>query len=133
MASETQQPRDRLTQAFEYLAVPQQGPFGMQMTPVAYPYFFHPMAVDWRTAADQLARRDGKLDKDLAEAYRKQFAPGIPTDDFLFKVFKQIGRGPGFYWPTWVGLRERAAGAPDLPEGVTGRVLLWSSPAALVL
>jgi hypothetical protein len=102
------------------------------MTPIGYPYFFHAMAADWSRTADQLARRDGKVDKELAEQYRKQFGPGMPTDDFLFKVFKQIGRGPGFYWPTWVGLRERAAGVADLPEGVTGRVLLWSSPATLV-
>ncbi|MBL8729914.1 MAG: GldG family protein [Planctomycetes bacterium] len=130
MASEAQQPRDRLTMPFEYLAVPQMTPFGQQLTPVGYPYFFHAMALDWSSAADQLSRRDGKVDKELAESYRKQFGPGIPTDDFLFKVFKQIGRGPGFYWPTWVGLRERA-GVADLPEGVTGRVLMRSSPAVL--
>jgi ABC-type uncharacterized transport system involved in gliding motility auxiliary subunit len=132
MASEAQQPRDRLTQPFEYLAVPQMSVMGQMMTPIGYPYFFHAMAADWSRTADQLARRDGKVDKELAEQYRKQFGPGMPTDDFLFKVFKQIGRGPGFYWPTWVGLRERAAGVADLPEGVTGRVLLWSSPATLV-
>lgn len=132
MASDAQQPRDRLTQPYEYLAVTQVGPFGPQMVPAGYPYFFHAMNFDWSQAADQLSRRDGKVDQELAAQYRKQFVPGMPTDDFLFKVFKQLGRGPGFYWPTWVGLRERSPGAPDLPEGVTGRVLLWSSPAVLV-
>jgi len=131
MATETQQPANRMQQPFEYLAVPQMTQFGQQMTPVPYSYFFHPMAVDWSTVAEQLSKRDGKVDKDLADTYRKQFGTGMPTDDFLFKAFKQLGRGPGFYWPTWVGLRERAAGVPDLPEGVTGRVLLWSSPAVL--
>ncbi len=133
MAQQAHTPRDRLTQPFEYLALPQLTPFGQQLTPVLYPYFFHPVAADWRNSAEQLSRGpDGKSDPAVAEAYRKQFGPGIPTDEFLFKVFQQIGRGPGFYWPTWVGLREQAAGVPDLPEGVTGRVLLWSSPAVLV-
>jgi hypothetical protein len=56
----------------------------------------------------------------------------MPSDEFVFRAWKQSGRGPGFYWPTWVGLRSKAGGALDLPEGVDGRVLLWSSPAALV-
>ncbi|MBL9080018.1 MAG: GldG family protein [Planctomycetes bacterium] len=131
MAAQAHTARDRLTQAFEYLALPQQTQFGLQMAAVPYPYFFHAMAVDWSQSADQLATRDGKLDKDLAAAYRKQFGPGIASDDFLWKAFQQVGRGPGFYWPTWVGLREKAPGAVDLPAGVTGRVMLRSSPAVL--
>ena len=56
----------------------------------------------------------------------------MPTDDFLFQAFRKLQRGPGFYWPTWVGLARRAGGALDLPSGVDGRVLMWSSPLALV-
>ena len=132
MAGQAHTARDRLTQPFEYLALQQVTPFGPRMTPIPYPYFFHAVAGDWADSADQLATRDGKVDQELAATYRKQFGPGIASDDFLWKTFRQIGRGPGFYWPTWVGLREKAAGVPDLPEGVTGRVLLRSSPAVLV-
>ncbi|HEX6810922.1 MAG TPA: GldG family protein [Planctomycetota bacterium] len=120
-------------QAYEYFAVPQMTQFGQAMVPVPYPYFFHARDVDWKMAADHYSRDSrGQADKELAETYRKLFVPGMPTNDFLFKAFKQIGRGPGFYWPTWVGLRQRAGGVLDMPEGVEGRVLLWSSPAVLV-
>jgi ABC-type uncharacterized transport system involved in gliding motility auxiliary subunit len=133
MAGEAHTPRDRLTQAYEYFAVPQMGSFGQQLVPVAYPYFFHAKDFDWKKAADEISKDEsGKPDKELADSYRKLFVAGMPSDDFLFKSFKQIGRGPGFYWPTWVGLRQRAGGVLDLPEGVEGHVLLWSSPAVLV-
>jgi len=123
-------PRDPLTMPFEYLAVP--GGMGGRMVWVPYPYFLHAMPVDWSQFADQLARDGtGKVDADVAGQYRKTFRSGFLTDDFLFKTWKQIGRSPGFYWPTWVGLREKVAGTPDLPEGVTGRVLLQTSPYAL--
>jgi len=127
-------PRNPLQQAQEYLAIPQMGPFGQSFGHVPYPYFFHPVAADWGSAsiADQLATgEDKKVNTELAEQYQKLFHPGMPSDEFLFKAFKQSGRGPGFYWPTWVGLRQKAGGVADLPEGVTGKVLLWSSPLAL--
>jgi ABC-type uncharacterized transport system involved in gliding motility auxiliary subunit len=125
-------PSNPLQEAYEYFAVLQQGGFGQTMASVPYPYFFHAVAQDWSAVADELAKVDGKVDQDLAARYRKEFGPGLPSDDFLFRAFKQLGRGPGFYWPTWVGLREKAAGALDLPAGVTGRVLLWTSPYGLV-
>ena len=102
--------------------------------PVAYPYFLHAVNYDWRLSADQLAvDATGKIDDRLAAQYRKTLLPGMPSDDFLFQGFKKSwNRGPGFYWPTWVGLRERAGGVPDMPDGVAGRVLLWTSPLALV-
>ena len=113
----------------EYLAVPA----GQQAVAVAYPYFFHPVAGDWSKLADQLASNGkGEVDRAAADSYRQRFGSGLPSDEFLFKVFKQYGRGPGLYWPTWIGLREKAGGAPDLPPGVEGRVLMRSSPLALV-
>ncbi len=116
----------------EYFAIVQQGPFGPQAAPVAYPYFFHAMAQDWSKQADEYAKdQKGQIDKDLAEQYRAMFTSGLPSDEFLFKAFKQVGRGPGLYWPTWVGLRQRAGGVADLPAGVEGRVLMWSSPSVL--
>jgi len=123
-----------LSRPNEYLAVPMRGPTGMTLGPVQYPYFFHPMNIDWRDYADQLAKDvTGKVDERLAEQYRKTLQPGMPFDDFLFAGFKKNGnRGPGFYWPTWTGLRERAGGIVDLPDGIEGRVMLWSSPLALL-
>jgi ABC-type uncharacterized transport system involved in gliding motility auxiliary subunit len=119
----------------EYFSVALRGAAGRaQMAPVQYPYFFNAVNVDWAESADQLAvDATNKIDERLAAQYRKTLVPGMPADDFLFRSFKKIGnRGPGFYWPTWVGLRERAGGVPDLPEGVDGRVLMWSSPIALI-
>jgi len=131
---ETYKPRN-MGQPQEYLAIPQLNVFGGQGYGwVPYPYFFHAFAADWGSAsiADQLAKGDdGKVNAELAEQYRKLFQPGMPSDEFLFKAFKQSGRGPGFYWPTWVGLRQKAGGVADLPEGITGKVLLWSSPLTL--
>ncbi|MGC6489441.1 MAG: GldG family protein [Planctomycetota bacterium] len=118
----------------EYFSVPVRGRTGLQsFAPVNYPYFFHARNLDWATAADQLAKDPtGAVDERKAEQYRRTLQPGMPADDFLFQAFRKLQRGPGFYWPTWVGLARRAGGALDLPEGVDGRVLLWSSPLALV-
>ena len=120
---------------WEYFAVAMRGPAGgARFSHVAYPYFLHATNIDWALSADLLAvDANGKIDDRLAAQYRKTLVPGMPSDDFLFRGFKKRwNRGPGFYWPTWVGLRERAGGVPDLPEGVEGRVLLWTSPLALV-
>ncbi|MEC7724467.1 MAG: Gldg family protein, partial [Planctomycetota bacterium] len=118
----------------EYLAVPVRGRTGMQtFAPVNYPYFFHARNLDWATFADQLAvDAAGTVDERKAEQYRKTMLPGMPADDFLFQAFRKLQRGPGFYWPTWVGLARRAGGALDLPDGIEGRVLLRSSPLALI-
>lgn len=134
MAQPAQAALDPLRQPSENYAVVQQNAMGYrQAVPVAYPYFFHAVHTRWADVADQLARDpEGQVDEALAKRYRETFVPGMPADDFLFQVFHKLNRGPGFYWPTWVGLRQRAGGAVDLPEGVAGRVLLWSSPAVLV-
>lgn len=121
--------------AQEYFAVAMRGGAGRaHFTPVAYPYFLHAVNYDWSLSADQLAvDANQKIDERLAAQYRKTLVPGMPSDDFLFRGFKKSwNRGPGFYWPTWVGLRQRAGGVLDLPEGIDGRVLLWTSPLALV-
>ncbi|MBL8738405.1 MAG: GldG family protein [Planctomycetes bacterium] len=122
------------SEQFEYLASPGINQLGQQVLRQApYPYFFHALAVDWKEWAGELAKdARGKVDEALAASYRQLFVPGMPSDEFLFQACKRRGRGPGFYWPTWVGLREKSGGLPDLPNGVEGRVLLWSSPKALV-
>jgi ABC-type uncharacterized transport system involved in gliding motility auxiliary subunit len=133
MAPRAHTPSNSLQAPMEYFALPQQNMFGQQqLAAVGYPYFFHPLAFDWSTAADDLAKNGkGEIDRAAADSYRQRFGSGMPSDEFLFKAFKQLGRGPGLYWPTWVGLREKAGGVPDLPPGVEGRVLLRSSPFAL--
>ncbi|MFK7740185.1 MAG: GldG family protein [Planctomycetota bacterium] len=124
----------RMGQAVEYFAVPVAQRSGQnRYQGVGYPYFFHAVAADWSTVADQLAKdRDGNVDARKADQYRALLKPGMPSDDFLFQAFKLLGRSPGFYWPTSVGLRTRTGGALDLPDGVEGRVLLRSSPLALL-
>ncbi|GAB4141158.1 MAG: hypothetical protein Fur0037_07870 [Planctomycetota bacterium] len=118
----------------EYMCLVRQNPFGqLQPQPVVYPYFFHAMAVDWRLRADQFAMdpKTRSVDRELADRYRQTLRPGIDSDEFLFLAFKKKGRGPGFYWPCWTDLRRKGQD-PDLPEGVKGRVLLWSSPETIV-
>ena len=133
MIPDAHRPRNP-AQPQEYLAQVENTVFGRRPVAKTYPYFFHAVNVDWSQVADQLARdpQTKQVDQDLAAAYRKQFGAGMPSDEFIFAPFKKINRGPGFYWPTWVGLRSKAGGEPDLPEGVEGRVHLWSSPAVLV-
>lgn len=99
---------------------------------VLYPYFFHANAVDWAQFADKLAEDpvSKAVDPQLAEQYRKRFRPGIDSGESLFAPFKQMGRGPGFYWPCPVDVR-RKNGEPDLPRDVVGNVLMWTSPVAL--
>ena len=128
-------PRDLVTQQgrVEYFGVMQQGPMGAMIRPIEYPYFFHPLAFDYVQFAEAFAKdKDGKVDPNLVETFKKQFVAGMPSDEFLFSGWKKMKKGPGFYWPTWVGLRSKAGGVPDLPPDVEGRVLLWSSPNTLV-
>jgi ABC-type uncharacterized transport system involved in gliding motility auxiliary subunit len=129
MQQQAHSPRDPFQGPFEYYALTGRGMMGM--APVAYPYFFHAVAGDWRNVADQLASQNGTRDAELAEQYRKRFRPGIDSEEFLFQAFQKIGRGPGFYWPTWVDIRRKGT-EPDLPEGIAGKVMLWSSPLTLV-
>lgn len=113
----------------EYLGRPTQMGFAQQLQ--WYPYFFHPVHHDWKTAAEQLASLGGRKDPALAQHYAETLRPGIDSDEFLFQAWKRINRGPGLYWPTAVDLRRKNT-VPDLPPGVDGRVLLWSSPRTLV-
>lgn len=121
--------RSALGSGHECLGLPTQMGFAQQIE--GYPYFFHPVVYDWAQAADQLAGIGGRKDQELADYYRKTLRPGIDSEEFLFRAWKRIGRGPGFYWPCEVGLR-RENGGTSLPPGVDGRVLLWSSPRSLV-
>ena len=118
----------------EYIGLQVRQRTGLAMNvPVPYPYFLHPVNEDWALLADQFAvDATGQVDARKAAQLRKTLQPGMPADDFLFQAFRRLNRGPGFYWPTWVGLARRAGGGLALPAGVDGRVLLWSSPRSLV-
>jgi ABC-type uncharacterized transport system involved in gliding motility auxiliary subunit len=116
----------------ETFGIPTQ--MGVQPLPHAYgyPYFFHPVMYDWAREADRMAtNRTGQRDEAAAAEYRKHFRPGVDTDEFLFSGFKQLRRAPCLYWPCWTDLRRKGEAA-DLPAGVEGKVMLWSSPLALV-
>ncbi|MCR9243974.1 MAG: GldG family protein [bacterium] len=133
MAPEAHRPRDILRQPFEYFAIQTATVFGNQARHVPYPYFFHAVATDWSKAADRFARNaEGEVDEAVAKRFRETHGSGIPSDAFMFTTFKNVGRGPGFYWPTWVGLRRKAGGVLDLPAGITGTVHLQTSPGVLV-
>jgi ABC-type uncharacterized transport system involved in gliding motility auxiliary subunit len=115
--------------ADETFGIPTQ--LGVQPLPYGYPYFFHPVMYDWAREADRLAARNGQRDDATAAEFRKRFRPGVDTKEFLFSGFTQFQRAPCFYWPCWTDLRRKGE-AVDLPAGVEGNVLLWSSPVALV-
>ncbi len=113
----------------EFLGLPT--PVGYVQPLGMYPYFFHCVAQDWALISEQLARFGGRNDATLADYYKKSLRPGIDSEEFLFQAWKRLRRGPGFYWPCEVDLRRKQT-APDLPPGVDGRVLLWSSPLTLL-
>ena len=128
MAPQAMQVQNPLAGGFEYMGVPVQ--MGL-IRQVAYPYFFHAVDGDWAQVADRLATAGGRLDEEQASYFRKTLRPGIDSDEFLFTAFKKFKRGPGFYWPSLIRLRTNGV-EPDLPTGVEGRVLLWSSPLVIV-
>ena len=130
LAPQAGQAQNPLTGGFEYLGVPMQMGIVRQ---VGYPYFFHAVDGDWSQPqiANKLASAGGKLDEEQAAYYRRTLRPGIDTDEFLFKAFRQFKRGPGMYWPCLLRLRSNGV-EPSLPDGVSGRVLLWSSPLTII-
>lgn len=128
LARLSNQAQNPLTAGFEYMGIPMQMGYARQ---VNYPYFFHAADFDWASASDELATSNGRIDAEQAAYYKKTLRPGIDTDEFLFSAFRRFKRGPGFYWPCLLRLRSNGA-EPKLPEGVDGRVLLWSSPLTIV-
>jgi ABC-type uncharacterized transport system involved in gliding motility auxiliary subunit len=123
--------RTSLQTGYEYFGMPS-GIQGYYQQLEQYPYFFHCAAIDWAQVADQLAGMGGRKDPALVEYFKKTLRPGIDSDEFLFQAFKKLGRGPGFYWPCQVELRKKQQETVDLPPDVQGRVMLWSSPLALL-
>ena len=130
LAPQAGQAQNPLTGGFEYMGLAMQ--MGM-VRQVGYPYFFHAVDGDWSQPqiANKLATMGGKLDEEQAAYYRRTLRPGIDTDEFLFKAFRQFKRGPGMYWPALMKLRSNGI-EPSLPDGLSGRVLLWSSPLTVI-
>ncbi len=117
----------------ETFAIMVQTMMGARPQPIPYPYWFHALDQDWAApevidlfAADPLT---GRIDEAKAKQYREAFKPGMDkSNPFIAALAKGLGRrGPGMFWPCRVELRQGG-----LPDGVTGNVLLRSSPAALV-
>lgn len=101
-----------------------------QIVPLQYPYFFHALDRDWSEAAEAVAENFGGANggtAELVENYRKTFKPGIAKDHVVLgAIAARNGQGPGMYWPCPVGLTD------ELPQGVEGRVLMRTSPLAIV-
>lgn len=110
---------DMLQDSREPMAV-MMGSGGLQFPrAIAYPYWFHPVDVDYAEKADVFAKgADGKVDEAILASYRDLFLPGIDPE------IKGLG-APGMFWATPVGLQE------DMPEGLTGKILLRTSPLAI--
>lgn len=87
-----------------------------------YPYMFEAANTDWSKQAAQFARNpQGQPDKALQAQLEKLFKPGVNLEHDLMKAVASVGI-PGFFWPCPVGL------VPELPEGVSGDVLMRTSP-----
>jgi ABC-type uncharacterized transport system involved in gliding motility auxiliary subunit len=111
---------------YEFMARPMQTGMGMALQQLLYPYCFHVVDVDWgeESVAQKLARKpDGSIDQEMVEQFKRTFKPSLLKDTPLTKGWMH---GPGMYWPCPVDL------ADPLPEGVTGNVVLRTSPMTIV-
>lgn len=121
---------DAIQDTHERFLIQSQGLGNAFASVVPYPYWFHAMDIDW--GSDDIARRlaadpqTGMVDEEKVKQM-KTFKPGINKDHPFMKALTKglQGRGPGMFWPCRVELLEK------LPEGVTGSVLLRSSPVSL--
>ncbi|MCB9868323.1 MAG: GldG family protein [Planctomycetes bacterium] len=89
--------------------------------PFFYPYNLQPAKDDWAARAEAFAQKDGKVDQELAAQYKKLFKPGCDESHDLIKAVASVAL-PGLFWPCPVDLVE------TMPKGVTGKVLLRTSP-----
>jgi ABC-type uncharacterized transport system involved in gliding motility auxiliary subunit len=113
---------DAHQEAREPFAVPVMVGGGMMqaMQQLFYPYWFHALPVTWADRAEELAKgADGSVDEALVAQYKAAFQPGVDME-----LAKNLGN-PGMFWPCPVGP------APVMPDGVTTKVLLRTSPRAL--
>jgi len=91
----------------------------MQPTPrqIPNPYIFHARP-DWSDVAGFMAQGNPVL----AQTFTAAIKPGIDTSHDLMASI--AGLPPGLFWPCPVNL----AAEDDIPEGVTGQVLMRTSP-----
>ena len=126
---------DAIGDTHEKFLIQSQGFGGMMASVVPYPYWFHAMDVDWgsEAIARQLAMdpQTGMVDEEKVKQM-KTFKPGMNKDNSFLKALAKglQGKGPGMYWPCRVEVPEKD-GKPVLPDGVTGGVLLRTSPVAV--
>jgi ABC-type uncharacterized transport system involved in gliding motility auxiliary subunit len=93
-----------------------------QLYQFVYPYMFEPANEDWSKKADLFARdQQGNVDTALSSQFAKLFKPGVNLNHDLMKAVASVAV-PGFFWPCPVGVAE------GLPDGVSGEVLLRTSP-----
>ena len=94
--------------------------------PILYPFMFEAANDDWHKLVESMARdSSGKVDPVLAEQYKQKVQPGMAKDHELIKLILVMG-APGMFWPCPVELMK------TLPVGITGEVLLRTSPLSWV-
>ena len=112
---------------FEEFTVIQPTILGNMAQPIRpYPYWYHATDLDYAEYARDFVGSSAATaaDRDaLLERYRAEFKPGIAAGNQICKAMK---RGPGMFWPCPVDLAEQ------LPEGVSGEVLLRTSPYSYI-
>jgi len=116
-------------QSTEQFRILRRTAFGTMAVPLRYPYWFHAIDVDYASLAERFVVDNGGNGGNgdplaLVERYRNTFKPGLSHTNEMGRVSKR--GGPGMFWPCPVGLE------PTLPEGVTGEILLRSSPFSFV-
>lgn len=102
--------------------VPRRTIIGNVWSPIPYPYWFQPLALDYAELADQFvlnaAVQDGNR-RETVEQYRALFKPGADKSHDLLQGMNEL---PSFFWPCPIAVADKP------PEGVAGRVILRTSP-----
>jgi len=101
---------------------------GQQALTWAYPFFIHPVHVDWSRAAESFAKTPtDDIDMELLRRFQKRLTWGMDPDSEFTQPFLDRRIGPGFYFPTPLEL------ADPMPDGVEGRIVFRSSPVSVGL
>ena len=126
---------DAIQDTHERFVILSQTMMGAVGQPIPYPYWFHALDLDW--GEEKIARmlatdmQTGSVDDEKVKQMRT-FKPGMNKDDSFLKALAKglQGKGPGMFWPCRVELSVKD-GKAILPDGVTGAVLMRSSPISL--
>lgn len=113
---------DCLNEMSVHFSIPVQTQMGQGLQNFAYPYWLHARNVDYSQFAETLAGITPGADQEMLRHFRSTFRRGIAAESDLFSGFQEFQAGPTLFWPCGVDL------ADPLPEGVSGEVLMRTSP-----